>query len=175
VGLEKHVDEVLKKAGLIEHLWLWYDGLIINDPDEADFIIKVLDESGQFGPARSNRRTAHQDRHTPETFIEFGVHRDHYKDMFPDEESYLEYCDSFKAGGPKVPNMSTLSMKPEDELPKEMTFKIACKNCGRSTLNNQVTAYVEYNEQFGETIIFECRGCGNKWVNHYPLKGGSYA
>jgi hypothetical protein len=52
----------------------------------------------------------------------------------------------------------------------EITFKITCDHCSRSNvMSDGVRAYIEYDEQFGEVLVFQCL-CGNKWVNHYPLE-----
>ena len=77
MGLEKHINRVLKDAGEGDLLWKWNHGLIVRDGVDAKLIMEILDESGEFGPSNYNIHTGK---------IEFGVYNDeerHNKDGEP--------------------------------------------------------------------------------------------
>ena len=50
MGLEKHVDQVLKETGIDENMWTWENGLLVVNGDDADAIMQALDDSNEFGP-----------------------------------------------------------------------------------------------------------------------------
>lgn len=50
MGLEKHVDQVLKETGIDENKWTWENGLLVVNGDDADAIMQALDDSNEFGP-----------------------------------------------------------------------------------------------------------------------------
>lgn len=91
MGLETHVDRVLKKAGVEQaYLYSWSNGLRLESPTPmqrehaAERIMKILDKSGEFGPTRYNRKT---DK------IEFGVFSNFFSETFVE---YNQYCEDFK-------------------------------------------------------------------------------
>ena len=100
MGLESHVDRVLKEQGIPTDVYYWRNGLNIwadlawLREQAAKIIMEALDSSGQFGPTRYNEETRK---------IEFGV----FCDFFPGEKSeYNQYREDFKnwlvdAGGEK--------------------------------------------------------------------------
>jgi len=92
MGLESHVDAALREAGVKQaNLYYWSYGLRIEQPTSigkkftAKRIMKILDESRQFGPTRYNEKT---------NKIEFGV----FGSFFPggDSAKYDQYCKDFK-------------------------------------------------------------------------------
>ena len=60
MGLEKHVDRVIQ-----DNQWelpfpceyYWDNGLVVKEADEARAIMRLLDDSGQFGPTFYNNKT----------------------------------------------------------------------------------------------------------------------
>ena len=87
MGLESHVDRILIKSKIIrgKH-YEWSRGLALlgNKEKNAEKIMQVLDESGEFGPSRYNKDT---DR------IELGVHEQFYDG---DRLAYDSYFKDFK-------------------------------------------------------------------------------
>jgi len=90
MGLETHVDRVLKEAGINRDFYYWRNGLnievspAIETQNVAAKIMKLLDESGEFGPTRYNKGTKK---------IEFGV----FNSFFSGEETeYNQYRKDFK-------------------------------------------------------------------------------
>ena len=100
MGLESHVDRVLKEEGIPTDVYYWRNGLNISSDSHwlreniARIIMKALDASNQFGPTRYNKETRK---------IEFGV----FGDFFSGEKNeYTQYREDFKnwkvdAGGEK--------------------------------------------------------------------------
>jgi len=77
MGLESHVDGVLREAKLAG-IYFWCDGLT-TDEKSAKKIMKVLDDSGEFGPTRYNKQIGK---------IEFGVVEQFYVGSLLAYDSY---------------------------------------------------------------------------------------
>lgn len=91
MGFESHVDSVIEReVPELRNLYYWCSGMVFGrdaiDLGEIEEIVKVLNESGEFGPARYN-----EDEH----MVEFGCHFDHT--TFSPEE-YQEYWDRYIDG-----------------------------------------------------------------------------
>jgi hypothetical protein len=82
VGLESHVNEILTAVGVRDYYWS--TGLNIDKEKAAQKIIKILDDSGEFGPTRYNKETKK---------IEFGVFRYFFSGSLA---KYDQYCKDFK-------------------------------------------------------------------------------
>ena len=85
MGFESHVDRVLEDAKIVRWLYEWNDGMIVEDNVDAEIIMDILDNSGEFGPSRYNKETKK---------IEFGVHDSFAEDMGIID--YKTYCEKFK-------------------------------------------------------------------------------
>jgi len=80
MGLEKHVDRILSEAKLAGS-YFWCNGLSTSEKD-AKKIMKVLDDTEEFGPTRYNKKTGR---------IEFGVVEEFYTGS-----DYNNYSKDFK-------------------------------------------------------------------------------
>jgi len=90
MGFESHVDSVIdREVPELRCFYHWCDGMMFDigiDLGEIEEIVSVLNESGEFGPARFNEET---------NKIEFGVHFD-FAEM--DRKQYEEYWEMFIEG-----------------------------------------------------------------------------
>ena len=101
MGFESHVDRELQRAasGLVrgEDYW-FYDGLRTETKEVAEKIVELLDESGEFGPARVIDWSEHDRADMGGFTIEFGMFLSFFNGSV---KEYNKYCDDFKAGGSK--------------------------------------------------------------------------
>jgi hypothetical protein len=95
MGLESRIRQVIENepaCGLIFGTHYWFDnGLIIPNHMNAEKLMEILDESGEFGPTRLNFRG-------DDAIIEFGIHESCYKGGKSTLSEYAEYCNSFWSG-----------------------------------------------------------------------------
>ena len=92
MGLESHIRQVVENepaCGLIFGTHYWFEnGLVVPNSLNAEKLMEILDESGEFGPTRCTPR-GH------DMIIEFGLHESNYMGGKATLDEWAGYCNGF--------------------------------------------------------------------------------